>query len=113
MLFRSEEAAVWLNSPGNKAPFLDRFAPDAALKPQTYSLVIQFVLLHFRPNTNPDLCNTEEANQLPRNAILWAQWIKPAYQWAPGQTCRHMLAVMTRPADANAILTNGLVICQK
>ena len=104
---------MWLNSPGNKALFLDRFAPDAALKPRTYSLIIQFVPLHFRPDSNPDLCDTEEANQLPRNTILRARWIKPAYQRAPGQTCGHMLAVMTRPADANAILTNSLVICQK
>jgi hypothetical protein len=109
----SEEAAVWLNSSGNKAPFLDRFAPDAALKPRTYSLVIQFVPLHFRPDSNPDLRDTEEVNQLPRNAILRARWIKPAYRQAPGQTCGHVLAVMTRPMDANAILTNGLVICQK
>ena len=108
-----KEVAAWLNSLGNKAPFLDRFAPDAALKPQTYSLIIQFVPLHFRPNSNPDLSNTEEANQLPRNAILRAQWIKPAYRWAPGQMCRHMLAIMTRPMDANMILTNSLVICQK
>ena len=50
---------------------------------------------------------------LPNNAILWARWIKPAYCRAPDQTCGHILAVMTKPEDANTILTNGLVICQK
>ena len=109
----SEEAATWLNSPDNKTPFLSQFAPDAALKPQTYSLVVQFMPLHFRPDSDSSLREVEDANQLPKNAVLRAHWIKPAYHWAPEQTCGHVLLVMTKPADANVILTNGLVICQK
>ena len=109
----SEEAAAWLDSPGNKASFLNQFAPDAALKPRTYSLVIQFVPLHFQPDNDSDLRDIETVNQLPSNAILRARWIKPAYWRALDQTCSHVLTVMTRPEDANMILTNGLVICQK
>ena len=109
----SEEAATWINSPDNKTPFLSQFALDAALKPETYSLVVQFVPLHFRPNSDSSLQEVEEANQLPKNAILRAHWNKPAYHQAPEQTCGHVLIVMTKPADANVILTNRLVIFQK
>ena len=46
----------WLSRPANKANFLHRFAPDATLKPWTYSLVVQFVPLQFRPDSEPKLC---------------------------------------------------------
>ena len=109
----SEEAASWLSHPTNRADFLGRFAPDAALKSRTYSLVVQFVPLQFRPDSERELRDIEETNMLPNNAILRARWLKPAYRRAPDQTCGHILAVMTKPEDANTILTNGLVICQK
>ena len=43
----SEEATAWFGGPHNKATFLSWFAPDAAFKSRTYSLVVQFVPLHF------------------------------------------------------------------
>ena len=109
----SEAAASWLSQPDNRADFLGRFTPDTALKPHTYSLVVQFVPLQFRPDNEARLRDIEETNVLPRNAILHARWIKPAYRRAPDQTCGHILAVMTRPEDANSVLTNSLIICQK
>ena len=109
----SEAATSWLSQLDNRADFLGRFAPDATCKPCTYSLVVQFVPLQFRPDDEARLHDIEETNALPRNAILCARWIKPVYHRALDQTCRHVLAVMTRPEDANSVLTNGLVICQK
>ena len=57
---------MWLNSPDNKTPFLSQFAPDATLKPQMYSLVVQFILLHFRPDSDSSLQEVKEANSYPR-----------------------------------------------
>ena len=109
----SEAATSWLSQPDNRADFLGRFAPDATLEPRTYSLVVQFVPLQFRPDDKARLRDIEETNVLPRNAILHARWIKPAYRRALDQTCGHVLAVMTRSEDANSVLTNSLVIFQK
>ena len=97
----SEAAASWLSQPDNRADFLGRFTPDTALKPHTYSLVVQFVPLQFRPDNEARLRDIEETNVLPRNAILHARWIKLVYRRAPDQTCGHVLVVMTRPEDAN------------
>ena len=69
--------------------------------------------LQFRPDNEAGLRDIKETNVLPRNTILHARWIKPAYCRALDQTCGHVPAVMTRPKDANSVLTNGLVICQK
>ena len=109
----SEEAATWISRPHNKAAFLSQFVPDAAFKSRTYSLVVQFVLLHFRPDDEGELRVLEELNKLPPNTFLHACWIKPPYCRAVEQTCGHVLAVMTRPEDANTVLTDGLIICQK
>ena len=108
-----EAIASWLSQLDNRANFLGQFTLDTTLKPHTYSLVVQFVPLQFRPDDEAGLRDIEENNMLPRNAILRARWIKPAYSRAPDQTCRHVLVVMTRPKDANSMLTNCLIICQK
>ena len=68
----SEDAASWLSHLTNKADFLGQFMPDTTLKPRTYSLVVQFVPLQFRPNSEPELHDIEQANMLPKNTILWA-----------------------------------------
>ena len=51
----SEEAASWLSHLANRANFPCRFMLDAALKSHTYSLVVQFILLKFRPDSKHKL----------------------------------------------------------
>ena len=109
----SEEATTWLSGPFARAAFLGRFAPNAAFKSRTYSLVIQFVPLHFKLNDDNELHALEELNRLPPNAFHQVCWIKPPYRRVAAQTCGHVLAVMTHPEDANKILTDALIICQK
>ena len=109
----SEAAASWLSQPDNRADFLGQVTLDTALKPHTYSLVVQFVPHQFRPDDEARLHDIKEANMLPRNTILHAHRIKLAYCRASDQMCRHILVVMTRPKDANSVLTNGIIICQK
>ena len=109
----SEDAAKWLNAPTNKVAFISRFAPEAALKLHTYSLVIQFVPLHFKPDRETEIRGLEEDNKMPTDSIQRAHWIKPAYQRAPEQTCGHLLVVMSGPESANKVLTDRLIICQK
>ena len=69
----SEEAATWLSGPFARATFLGRFAPNATFKSHTYSLVIQFVLLHFKLNNNNELHALEELNGLPPNTFHWVR----------------------------------------
>ena len=66
----SEEAAAWISRPHNKASFLHRFVPNAAFKSHMYSLVVQFMLLHFRPDNVDELHALEELNKLLPNAFL-------------------------------------------
>ena len=51
----SNAAAGWVNSPSNRATFLEHFVPDAIVKEQAYSLVVQFVPLHFSPDRDEEL----------------------------------------------------------
>jgi len=50
---------------------------------------------------------------MPPGSIQRMRWIKPAYRWAPDQTCGHVILTVTKPDIANTVLTSGLVICQK
>ena len=62
----SEEAAACISGPHIKASFLHRFVPNATFKSRTYSLVVQFMPLHFRPDHVDELHALEELNKLPR-----------------------------------------------
>ena len=106
-----KEAATWLSGAYARAAFLGHFAPNATLKSHIYSLVIQFVPLHFKPNDDNEPRSLEELNGLPPNALLQVHWIKLPYCRAAEQTCGHMLAILTHPKDVNKILTDGLIIC--
>ena len=105
----SEDATSWLGRSLARAAFLGRFAPNATFKSRTYSLVVQFVPLHFKPDDSNELRTLEGLNGFPINAFLRACWIKPLYCREAEQTCRHMLAVMTRPEDVNKLLTDSLI----
>ena len=109
----SDTAAGWINSPDNRASFLGQFAPDATVKERAFSLVVQFVPLHFRPDRDSDVRQIEEDNGLPSGAVLRARWIKPPHRRALDQTCGHAIFVVSKPEVANKVLTHGLIVLQK
>ena len=51
----SDTAAGWINSLDNRASFLGQFVPDAMVKERAFSLVVQFVPLHFRLDRDSDM----------------------------------------------------------
>ena len=108
-----EVAAAWINIPDTRAVFLGCFTPDAVVKSRVYSMVVQFVPLHFKPEREVEIRQVEEANAIEAGSILHARWIKPPYRRAPNQTCSHVIFIFSKPDTTNKVLTNGLVICQK
>ena len=51
----SDAVSEWINSPDNRAFFLERFAPVATVKERAFLLVVQFVPLHFRPDKDREV----------------------------------------------------------
>ena len=64
-------------------------------------MVVQFVLLHFKPEREMELCQIEEANAIGASSILHARWIKLPHRRAPNQTCSHVIFVFSMPDTAN------------
>ena len=72
-----EVAAAWINNPVTRATFSEHFTPDAVVKSWAYSVVVQFVLLHFKLEREVEIRQIEEANAIEAGSILHARWIKP------------------------------------
>ena len=89
----SEATACWLSAPASRASFLSRFALDALVREQAFSLMVQFVPLYFKPEKEMEIRWIEENNDLSTGSLLRAQWIKPVYRRAHDQTCGHVILV--------------------
>ena len=57
---------------------MEKLHPAATIKPRLYQVMVQFVLLTFRPDREADLHKVEEANSIDVGGIVRARWIKPA-----------------------------------
>lgn len=68
----SEEAARWLNSAMNHLSFLASLAPKARIKTRAFSLVIQFIPLHFGPERDKEVCSIETTNKMSPGSIIVA-----------------------------------------
>lgn len=83
------------------------------MKERTYQTVAPFVPLTFNPDSDRDLREIEEVNDLPEGSIAKARWIKPQNRRAPTQTVGHAMISLTTPEAANQILLKGILICHK
>jgi hypothetical protein len=104
---------AWLVGAEIKDKFTKTFDPTALIKPQCYSIFIQFVPITFQPEEDTDLRELEEANGMPQDSIVRAKWAKPIECRAPNQLCGHLILVLSFPQAANKILTEGIRICHK
>ena len=66
----SESAVGWLNVPAMRASFLSHFAPNASVKEQAFSLVVQFVPLYFKLDKESEMHQVEKDNRQPARRLL-------------------------------------------
>jgi hypothetical protein len=104
---------TWLLGPNVKDPFLKAFEPMAIIKPLCFSTFLQFVPITFMPDKEADLGEIEETNNMVLGSRTHTKWVKPIARCAVGQTCGHIILVLSSPQAANKILTNGLRITHK
>ena len=109
----SKEAVTWFANRAIRVQFLKKLHPAAVIKPRIYQVLVQFVLLTFRPDRAVDLREIEEANSIDNGGIVRVRWIKPATRHKPSQTCGHLILSFQSPQSANDTLAYGLVIGHK
>ena len=109
----SEATIGWIGALATWASFLGHFTLDSSVQECAFPLVVQFVPLYFKPDSDSEVCSVEKDNDLPMGSLLCAHWIKPPYQRNREQTCGHVILVASAAEVANKILTNGLLVCQK
>src|SRR5882672_2653318 len=109
----SDEAVEWFSHQATRDSFLAKFHPSASIKPTSYQVIVQFVLLTFSPDRDIELHELEEVNGLDEGDISHARWIKAILRCAPAQTCGHAIFTLASPQVANEILAHGLFVCHK
>ena len=75
----SKAAIGWIGAPATQASFLGRFALDSSVQEHAFPLVVQFVPLYFKPDSDSEVCSVEKDNDLPAGSLLCVRWIKPPY----------------------------------
>lgn len=109
--FTTKEAAEWLRVPENEVAFTRRYDPDTTIRDRVHPIMVPRIPLTFDPNNPTHLREIEEVNRLAPNTIKKARWIKPEYRRAPGQSCAHGIITLASATDANAMLKDGIYIC--
>ena len=75
----SKAAIGWIGTPVTRASFLGCFSPDSLVQECAFPLVVQFVPLYFKPDSDSEICSVEKDNDLPMGSLLHTRWIKPPY----------------------------------
>jgi len=111
LTLNSKEAAKWIREPGNKEMFANRFSAEAHIRERSFNLIVPRVPITFKPSEGKHLQEIEEANNLDKNMLSKARWIKPVERRRPEQTHAYAIITLTSADSANILIRDGLVIC--
>lgn len=107
----SKEAADWLRHPEITPIFTANFLTGAVVKPRQYPLIVPRIPITFEPEDSEHLREVEETNDLPKDFIAKAKWIKPEYRRKMDQTVAHATFMLNDVNAANRCIKDGLLIC--
>ena len=79
----SDEAVTWFADVAVRSSFLEIIHPGTTIKSRDYHIVVQFVLLTFKPDNDEHLQEVEDVNGIPKGSLVKARWIKLAARWTP------------------------------
>jgi hypothetical protein len=71
------------------------------------------VPLTLNPDSQANIEEIQETNDIPSDAIIGAKWAKAPERRSPSQSCGHLIISFSDPDIANRAILNGIVICNK
>jgi len=111
LTLNSKEVAKWIREPGNKEMFANRFSAKAHIRERSFNLIVPRVPITFKPSEGKHLHKIEEVNNLDKNMLSKARWIKPVERRRPEQIYAYAIITLTSTNSANILIRDGLVIC--
>jgi hypothetical protein len=111
LTLNSKETAEWLRDPGNEDTFTKGFSNGLHIKERLYNLILPRVPISFNPGEEMQLREMEEVNELPKDTIAKAKWIKPVDRRRPDQTVAFAIASLRSIEHANILIRDGIIIC--
>ena len=111
LTLNSKEAVNWIRESSNEIEFANAFSPEAHIRARTYNLIVPRVPITFEPSDDKHLCKVEEVNELDKNTIHKARWIKPLERRRPKQIHAYAIITLFSVDSANTLIRDRLVIC--
>jgi len=111
LTLNSKEVAKWIREPGNKETFVNGFSAKVHIRERSFNLIVPRVPITFKPSEGKHLQEIEEVNNLNKNMLSKARWIKPMERRRPKQTHAYTIITLTSADSANILIRDGLVIC--
>jgi hypothetical protein len=111
LTFNSKAACGWVRRADNISVFTEAFVKNSFVRQRRYNLVVPRVPLTFNPEDLKHLRELEETNGLAKYSLYKAKWIKPAERRRPDQLYAYLMLTTLDVGAANAIIRDGLFIC--
>jgi hypothetical protein len=120
LTLNSKEAANWIRDPSIEIDFSESFSKDVHIKPRLFNLILPGIPITFNPDNETHLrevdnethlWEVEEVNNLEKNLLYKAKWIKPLNRRRPDQ--RHAYAILSlfSAETTNDLIRNGMEVC--
>ncbi|KAH9956039.1 hypothetical protein BC827DRAFT_1077290, partial [Russula dissimulans] len=93
LTLNSKEVANWIRDPSIEIDFSESFSKDVHIKPRLFNLILPGIPITFNPDNETHLQEVEEVNNLEKNSLYKAKWIKPLNRRRPDQ--RHAYAILS------------------
>ena len=106
----TSSGAAWLAHPDIVDFLRAKLAANLAVKKRMYSVIAEFVPAHYTIESDVFLRETEISNQIPKDSIKSAKWIKPPGCREQGQQSAFAVFSFDSKEIANSILQKPLVL---
>ncbi|KIJ42375.1 hypothetical protein M422DRAFT_171239, partial [Sphaerobolus stellatus SS14] len=97
----SEAANLIQENEEVRSSFMGLYSSQASVKPCLYPVIVKQVPISFKLDSNMDIRNLEEGNEISTGEIERARWIKPPAQHDTNQRAAHLIILLTNPRTAN------------
>jgi hypothetical protein len=109
-VMRTVAAAEWLRQADIREKFMSFFGGQGRMRERGCVIVLKFVPVTFEPSSPSARRRVEEENEMRREEIVEAKWLKDRDKRTQGQRTAFALLTIRTAQAANKILREGMVV---
>jgi hypothetical protein len=106
----SKEAASWLKYPSRLQLFNNKFGDSTETHAKLFNVMAYYVPTTFEPGSEARKRQIELDNDLRKNGLTHAKYIKPIHKRAHNQRTAHVILGFATRADANEVIAKRWIV---